>query len=222
LKQEFPNIYDGNIYYLYNNILVNYNATFSDALYLSGHEREKQWVLFNLPSKQVRWQGKFDWRNIPRWSPDGQKIAIYYLEPGCVTCFDDSKLIVINQDGTTMSLTGQMDSSPLEFDKFSWAPDSQSLAAWVITNKSDYKSQLVLFNFMNDTAYDLCIEANLSSSSSMPIWSLDGHFVVTSFFEESEDGYSHRVRREAILIDFQSYKAYRLPGSLLPFGWMKR
>lgn len=141
------------------------------------------------------------------WSPDGKWLA--YADGS----WGEYGLHLYSTDGRIHQIT------TVEQDKehWSWAPDSNTFAAWMYIG-SDYS--LVLLDPETSTARDLCINGGNWSRSEIS-WAPGGRWLAASYEirTPSSDWYDI-IAYQAVIIDTLENRAYAIEGDKVVMAWL--
>jgi Tol biopolymer transport system component len=157
---------------------------------------------------------------VPRWSADGEKIAIAtdFLEkdktPG--------ELYEIDRDGTTKRLTNFSEKYPGFYIRdLSWSPDGSKIAFWLQTGENPMDvgdEHLAIYDATNEKVTEYCIYGDSVSFHSQsrvpaPIWSPDGTQVLV------QNLYSENLSK-VFLLDIDQNRVVEIAKNKKPIGWL--
>jgi hypothetical protein len=165
------------------------------------------------------------WGVSPKWSPDGENIAIG-LNTNVSARNDGNRkyeLFIIGRDGEkllTTNLSSLSDSTYIY--TISWSPDSRYVAFWYTTNKNkinenlelavlDTKTKKITNYCISDTVEDLSSRRNDLS----PIWSPNSNYLLINTIIPN----THTL--EALIVDVINGHATLVKSGFLPVGWMR-
>jgi len=214
VNSNFPNLYR-KLYWEFPNQVL-YNQALSDAVY---YDSSRKWALFDLDTRKILWRSDETYDNIPIWSPDGTMVAIY----GNFETIDHDtlgQLLIVGQDGQLISATGITQIDSFTFKNFSWSPNSQYIAAWMMLNPNKNDSvtnkNLVLMDVEKRQLAYLCIESEYTYYYPFipPVWSPDNQFVAISV--ERKDNFAW----DTVIIDITHNRAYKMFEYEIPIAWM--
>jgi WD40-like Beta Propeller Repeat len=159
---------------------------------------------------------KWDYGLNPKWSPDGDRLAII-IDEITVPNQTAQEFYTISREGQATRLTffsNQYIYSRI--GKYSWSPDGRYIAFWWSNDPDYYKGeQLAVLDTMTRSVINYCIPgAEYGPYALDPVWSPDGLQVLV------ENITSRNGIRYALLVDFAQGFAARIAEGRTPVGWM--
>lgn len=152
-------------------------------------------------------------RNIPKWSPDQQKIGVPLPldEAG-----EHYEFFTVDKDGTSRQLTNYLEAYPvLAIDKFQWSPDGRYVAFWGDTRSKEGIAQINPYRlFVLDTqtrqTIDYSVIGNFADNVA-PIWSPNGTQIALNSIRDG--------KRMIYIVDFATGIVVPIAEGKL-IGWM--
>lgn len=179
---------------------VEYSPNLDWAVFIGVlKERDSGPIVRDVVKNQTLWEpqppiSSFD---KPKWSPDGQKVAVGASE----------HLFIIDRNGLAISVPKV---NPLSgVATFSWSPDGRYIALWNSDGPQHYT--MMVYDIHLEKVMDSCIEDVYPTS---PLWSPNSQQIVVKI---------NANQGEPVLIDIQKETAYKLtsiPDVVYPEGWM--
>lgn len=164
------------------------------------------------------------WGVSPKWSPDGEKIAIgLNTNPSArINGDNEYEILVIERDGSILLSTELGSFSEYVFTSYlSWSPDSRYVAFRYTTSKDiNEKLRLAVLDTLTKKVTDYCITSDIQDLSFVrgdpaPIWSPDSDFLLIETVEPEIQ------ERNVIIVDIKSGQPYLIGTGFVPVGWMK-
>jgi hypothetical protein len=161
---------------------------------------------------------------IPKWSPDGQQMAIVVDEVDASNpFFMANELYTISQYGRVRHLTYLSNQHPeVTIGEYSWSPDGRYIAFWLWRMEAESRAPigeaLAILNVETLEVTDYCIPGRLKLEGGgwgahAPVWSPDGQQLVVESIDLEK-------QITAILVDLERGYAARIAEGLTPVGWM--
>ncbi|MBX3035690.1 MAG: hypothetical protein KF758_02145 [Anaerolineales bacterium] len=216
-------IYDWGFYSYHRNI---YDPYLTRIIYPSVDDKNNPIIVMRdiISNKDiVSFSTYAAWGVSPKWSPDGEKLAIGINANSFAQSDNLNKyeVFIIGNDGEEILSTNF--SSFFEsvyISHLSWSPDSQYIAfRYTISKNINENLKLAVLNTRTGELIDYCLESDLVNLSfakgdTSPIWSPDSNFLIV----EIQDA-SHKI--SSLIVDIYSGKSLLIKNNLIPVGWMK-
>jgi hypothetical protein len=198
-----------------------FNPEMSLAVYPSsdcqGKCSKTAWSLADLARNTAPWYQDNAFGALPKWSPDGRKIAIFgdFQERGGGNT--QANLLTVDANGNAIPVTGQI-SAPADLrNSFAWSPESERIVAWLGTTASDAEAgaDLALIDVLNQRTYNLCLHSDQPKRGyQAPVWSPDGQYFAVAVYDQAAGS------MRTVIVDAAQLRAYPLGADLIPLGWM--
>ena len=208
--------------------ITAYNSLLNRVVYLGtmtvNGEGGMGYTLYGLPEKIILAQFLVQrFNQLPLWFPDGSKFIVK----------GDGEFIQVSADGKISEVShmnpdfeyGGATGLVYFSDKYySWSPDGQHLAFWLVKFSGEYDWQnreptLAILDTYSGTILDTCISAGYNPHFSYferdPIWSPDGKSIVVAANYSLEQN-----SNEVVVVDLEKWEAYKVLENRFPAGWM--
>jgi hypothetical protein len=200
---------------------ASFNAASSLAVYpasdCQGSCSKTAWSLSELARNNAPWYQDNPFGALPKWSPDGHKLAIFSDFSKAGQSVAQASLLTADANGNVIPVTGQL-AAPADLrNSFAWSPDSDKIVAWLGINASAGKTgaELALIDVLNQHTSTLCLHSDLPKGGyQAPVWSPDGKYFAVAVYDQVKG------TTQTVIVDAVQLKAYPLEADLIPLGWM--
>jgi len=164
------------------------------------------------------------WGVSPRWSPDGEKIAIGLNTntSAQVNGANEYEIFVIGRDGEILLSTNLTSLSKTVYTSFlSWSPDSRYIAfRYTTSNDINEELELAVLDTLTKQITNYCLTSDIKDLSFVrgdpsPIWSPNSDFLLIETIEPDTQ------MRNVLIVDIKTGQAHLIKTGLTPIGWMK-
>ncbi|MFZ5883973.1 MAG: TolB family protein [Chloroflexota bacterium] len=170
------------------------------------------------------------WGRLPRWSDDGEHLAlIASADPK--TAAGKDEFFIVRRDGPVFQrltyLTEQFDT--VHISDYAWSPDGKRIAFWLNTTAADpafegTQSELAIVEIDTGAIKRLCIEGisapmrhEIQITHIQPVWSVDGQQIAFAQLDSSRAN-TYNV----LVVDLETRTAYKVAANKEPIGWMMK
>lgn len=181
--------------------LVEYGPSLDWAVYLGNVNGNGLGpIVWDVTAQKSIWQaaGVFATINIPKWSPDGNEVAVVV----------NGEMYIIDRGGQVMQIPKLESGS--EIMGFSWSPNGNFIALLVRYNELQIEGHLILYDVLSNQTIDYCIKGDLPNGMHAPLWSPNSQMFV----------YRFPVSNTPILVDIRQETVSNLLDDLEPLDWM--
>jgi hypothetical protein len=191
------------------------------------HTFSRGYIIYNITDgKRLAFINNNNWvHHPPIWSEDGSKFIFMGDDEFYLVSYEGtvSKLTHMNSELTKQSSVDDQYSA--EF--YSWSPDNQQLAFWLIHPGTGERTFAVL-DTLSGKIIDYCIQAGYNpynyQAPPFPIWSPDGKEVLFVGNIRPEGASSNILSpgdgNDVVLLDFEKGIAYKVLENIFPMGWL--
>ncbi len=200
---------------------ASFNAAASLAVYpaseCQGNCSKTAWSLSELARNSATWYQDNPFGALPKWSPDGHKIAIFgdFSKDGQGEA--QASLLTADANGNVIPVTGQL-AAPADLrNSFAWSPGSDKIVAWLGINASGGRTgaELALIDVLNQHTTTLCLHSDQPKAGyQAPVWSPDGRYFAVAVYDREKG------TTQTVIVDMVQRKAYPIKGEYIPLGWM--
>jgi hypothetical protein len=220
IRPELPVLYDTQLmapFPSWGYGVVVYNPALTRALYLYAEDSSSafQYALWDMEKREgIATFPLLNERIIPRWSPDGSKVAI-------VGYAKRDEIFFIQENGQQSQLTNIEDSYEyLAVNNLYWSPDGSHIAfsLWTKLSDNDKKGEesidnLAVADVATGKVTNYCIPIGRHHPKIRIVWSPDGRQLIVR--DESVADTSR-----LILVDIERGIAVQVAENMELFGWM--
>lgn len=231
LQPDFPNIYSHFMIPVWSGFgSTVYNSTLDRVVYLRADSADADFhfVLWDMDKQRslVDFGVVIGSRVIPRWSPDGEKVAMVptLIRSDIREAWPADDLYIVNRDGVLEKITDLSNYYPWFYiGEFSWSPDGKNIAFWLSTWTERPKTYgdliadqyLAIVNTKNNDLSVYCISGMPHGLGRVapPVWSPDGQQLLV----ESPLPDEHS---EVVFFDLNRRVIATIGQDMIPVGWM--
>ncbi len=191
-----------------------YSPTLTQVVYLKNTARNSQYILKDVMSQKILWQGVDNSPNPfepPKWLLDGSRFAVISTRNDP----DHSDIYVVDQTGREVRLTNGSANFLAYVSSLEWSPAGQLIAYWSNERQDQtgpIRHKLLIVDTKSGHSEDYCVTTDEDVPSAPILWSPNGEQVIVRVVKGNKSMF--------VLIDRHDGFIMPLPDEMEPAAWV--